>query len=413
MQHNARVLCLDSEADIVREMKLVNPEEAGVRHMAPKARHYLIRLERVRRPVAHILKEAFLAQGGDAVVTRDLITAKTDHSDVILCGTRKQFTGACGNLREQGFGCDTLAREIEDAIRRFDSVPDVPEPSELRDSRLEGLFEAIGRRTLVMGILNVTPDSFSDGGRYLETAEAVARGTAMVQEGADIIDVGGESTRPGSESVAADEEIARVVPVIQGLRSNVQTPISIDTTKAAVAAAALDAGASIVNDISAASFDAEMPSLIAKRRCPAVLMHIKGTPRDMQEQPAYDDLMSEVFGYLRERMHALVEAGADERLLMVDPGIGFGKAVEHNLELLRRLRELRSLGRPLLVGTSRKSTIGKVLGDLPADQRLEGTSATVAVAIANGADIVRVHDVKEIVRVARMTDAIVRAFSSS
>lgn len=405
MHHNARVLYLQTDDEAAREMRLVNPEEAGIRHMLPKARHYVVKLEHVRRPVAHILKEAFLAQGGDAVVSRDMITAAVDYSDVVLLATRKQYEGACANLREQGFGCDALAREIEEAVRRWDSSPGL---SEVHDARLKSFQEALGKRTVVMGILNVTPDSFSDGGKYSDASAAVAAGLAMVEDGADVIDVGGESTRPGSASVRAEEEIARVVPVIQGLAKAASIPISIDTTKAQVAEAALDAGASIINDISGAAFDPEMPAVVARRRCPTVLMHIKGTPRDMQQHPEYDDLMGEICGYLRARMAALVDAGVDERLLIVDPGIGFGKTAQHNLEILRRLREIKSLGRPILVGTSRKSTIGKVLGDLPAHDRVEGTAATIAVAIANHADIVRVHDVKEMVRVARMADAIVR-----
>jgi dihydropteroate synthase len=389
-------------------MRSVNPEEAGIRHMLPKARHHLVKIEQVRRPVAHVLKEAFLAQGGDAVISREMITAKADYSSVILMGTRKQYAGASNNLREQGFGCDALAEEIEIAIRRAYSIPEHPEAAQTDDTRLGPVWEAMGRRTLVMGVLNVTPDSFSDRGRYFDADAAVARAVQMAGDGADVIDLGGESSRPGAEPVSAEDETGRVVPVISELVQRIGVPISIDTTKADVARAALDAGASIVNDISGASFDPDMPTVIAERGCPAVLMHIKGTPRDMQHQPAYEDLMGEICGYLRARIAALVEAGVDERVLMVDPGIGFGKTVEHNLEILRRLRELKSMGRPILVGTSRKSTIGKVLGDLPADQRMEGTAATVAIAIANGGDVVRVHDVKEMARVSRMADAIVR-----
>lgn len=270
------------------------------------------------------------------------------------------------------------------------------------------MFSLIGVRTLVMGILNVTPDSFSDGGRFFGTQAAVDHGVRMAEEGADIIDVGGESTRPGSEAVSAEEEIARVVPVIRRLREKTDVVLSVDTYKAETASAALDAGADIVNDISAATFDPRMPTAFAERGCPAILMHMQGTPRDMQIDPHYDDVVAEVRSFLAERVRALVAAGAAEELLIVDPGIGFGKTIEHNLELMRRLAELKSIGRPVLVGPSRKSTIGKALGGLPPDERLEGTAAAVAICIANGADVVRVHDVKEMVRVARMADAIVR-----
>lgn len=409
MPHNARVLCLQTDDEIVREMSRLNPEEAGIRHMLPKARHYLVKLVNVRTPIAHILKETFLSAGGEAVVSRDVITARVSDTDVILSGTRKQFHYAFANLLEQGFACDKLAAEMKTAMRHFDSPAAVPDPDNVRDQRLRSVFGAIGKKTLLMGILNVTPDSFSDAGKFADSAAAIAHGVEMARDGADMIDVGGESTRPGSDPVPAQVEIDRVVPVIRELVAALEIPISIDTCKAEVARAALDAGASVVNDISGASFDPGMPALIAEMRCPAILMHIKGTPKDMQANPTYDDLLGEVCSYLAERVDALVEAGADEKLLLIDPGIGFGKAVEHNLELLRRLRELKSIGRPIVVGTSRKSVIGKVLGDLPVEERLEGTAATVAIAIANGADVVRVHDVREMSRVARMTDAIARA----
>lgn len=408
MAHNARVLCLKTDSEIVAEMQRVNAEEAGIRHMLPKARHYLVKLEHVRRPIVHILKETFLSNGGDAVVSRDVITAKVDECDLILTGTRKHFQRALLALREQGFGCADLAVEVESVIRHFDGTPNVPRPDGFADPKLGRMFESIGERTLVMGILNVTPDSFSDGGKFADVGGAVAHGLQMASDGADIVDVGGLSTRPGSEPLTAAEERARIVPVIEKLTDQLEIPISVDTYQAEVAEAALDAGAAIVNDISGATFDPEMPSLIARRGCPAVLMHILGTPKDMQANPAYGDLMGEVSAFLRERLACLAEAGVDDRLLMIDPGIGFGKTVEHNIEILRRLAELKSIGRPILVGTSRKSTIGKVLGGLPPEERLEGTAATVALSIANGADIVRVHDVKEMARVVRMTDAIAR-----
>jgi dihydropteroate synthase len=285
----------------------------------------------------------------------------------------------------------------------------LPEDVDLPDPKSRWMFSELGKRTLVMGILNVTPDSFSDGGRFLDRDAAVRHALAMARDGADIIDVGGESTRPGGEPVSVEEEIVRVVPVISELAARIERPISIDTYKSATAAAALDAGASMINDISGMAFDPEMRKLAAARRCPVILMHIKGTPRDMQKNPTYDDVIGEITHYLRQRILEAVQAGVDERMIIIDPGIGFGKAVRHNLEILRRLGELRSLGRPILVGVSRKSTIGQVLGGLPPEERLEGTAAAVAISIAGGASMVRVHDVKEMVRVARMTDAILRA----
>lgn len=408
MPHNIRVLCLSNDVDIIREMQSINAEDAGIRHMLPKARHYLVKLEAVRRPIVHILKETFLSNGGDATVSRDMITAASDKSDVLLSGTRKQFQRSLLALREQGFGCNKLAAEIEAAIRHFDSTPNLPNSHSITDLRISSMFGQIGARTLVMGILNVTPDSFSDGGKFADYNAAVAHAREMVEDGADIIDIGGESTRPGSDAVSANEEIDRIVPVIQELAGSVNVPISVDTTKAEVARAALDSGALIINDVSAATLDPDMRFVIAEKRCPAILQHIKGTPKDMQDNAHYDDLMGEICDFLRKRIDAVVDAGADERMLIIDPGFGFAKTVAHNLELLQRLRELKSIGRPIMVGVSRKATIGRVLGGLPTEERMEGTAAAVAISIANGADIVRVHDVREMVRVARMSDAIIR-----
>lgn len=252
-----------------------------------------------------------------------------------------------------------------------------------------------------MGILNVTPDSFTDGGRYPDSRSAVARAKQMVAEGADIIDLGGESTRPGYQPVDTEEERARVLPVLQALVKELPVPISIDTIKEAVARSALQAGAHMLNDQWALRSDPKMAGLAAAYGVPVVLMHNR-------EKPVYGDLADDIVAYWRESIQLALAAGVTEDKIILDPGFGFGKTVEQNLEVLRRLGELRRLGLPLLVGTSRKSTIGKVLGGLPVEERLEGTAATVAVSIVNGADIVRVHDVREMARVVRMTDAIVR-----
>ncbi len=264
----------------------------------------------------------------------------------------------------------------------------------------------LGERTRIMGILNVTPDSFSDGGRFHNFDAAVAQAEKMTEEGADIIDIGGESTRPGSEPVPLEEEAERVVPVIKHLSKNLPIPVSIDTCKAEIARRALDAGAQMVNDISALRFDGGMAQIVRESGCPLILMHMLGTPKIMQQQPTYDALMPEIISFLIERAAFAVNEGIEFEQLIIDPGIGFGKTVEHNLAILRQLRQLKSIGRPILIGPSRKSSIGKVL-DAEVHDRMEGTAAAVALGIANGADIVRVHDVKEMVRVAKMTDAIV------
>ena len=242
-----------------------------------------------------------------------------------------------------------------------------------------------------MGVVNVTPDSFSDGGLFLDPERAIAHGRELVAEGADVLEVGGESTRPGAEAVDVEEERRRVVPVIKGLTGG-EVPVSIDTSKSGVAEAALDAGAEIVNDVTAFRADPELAALCADRGCEAVLMHMLGTPRTMQENPGYDDIVDDVKDFLAERIEFATSEGIAEERIWVDPGIGFGKTVEHNLELLRRLGELRELARPLVVGTSRKSFIGKLTG-APVDQRLGGTIASCVLAYANGAEMLRVHDI--------------------
>jgi len=263
----------------------------------------------------------------------------------------------------------------------------------------------LGRRTHIMGILNVTPDSFSDGGLYIDTDRAVERALEIEKEGADIIDIGGESTRPGSLPLSQEEELKRVIPVIERLQDRLKIPISIDTYKAKVAREAIKAGASIINDISGLRFDPGMAGVAAEFDVPVVIMHIKGTPRDMQINPVYHDLIGEISDFLEEGISIALKAGVDEKKIIIDPGIGFGKTFEHNLEIINRLYEFRSLGRPILLGPSRKSFIGKIL-DLPVGDRLEGTASAVAIGIMKGANIVRVHDVLPMVRVARVADAI-------
>ena len=266
---------------------------------------------------------------------------------------------------------------------------------------------SFGQRTLIMGILNVTPDSFSDGGCYLGVAAAIDHAKEMAKDGADVIDVGGESSRPGASPASAEEELARVLPVVEGLVDEVSVLVSIDTCKSEVARRALETGAHIVNDITALQGDAEMAKVVAEMGAGVILMHMRGTPRTMQQSPVYDDVVSDISSWLQRRIEYAETEGIPPDRIVVDPGIGFGKTVDHNLEILRRLDEFRHLNKPILIGTSRKSFIGKIL-DLPVNSRIEGTAATITWAIAHGADMVRVHDVKTMRRVARMTDALCR-----
>jgi len=248
-----------------------------------------------------------------------------------------------------------------------------------------------------MGVVNVTPDSFSDGGLYLEPTAAVAHGLSLAADGAAILDVGGESTRPGAEPVSVEEELRRVIPVIEGLASaDGEFAISIDTTKLEVARAALDAGARMVNDVSALRFDPGLAGLVAEREAGCCLMHMLGEPRTMQREPRYDDVVSEVKAFLEQRLAFAVEQGVSEQRVWLDPGIGFGKTVEHNLTLLRRLGEIAAIGRPVVIGTSRKSFLGKLTGGRAGGQRLPGTIATNVLALERGATVFRAHDVAEV-----------------
>ena len=262
------------------------------------------------------------------------------------------------------------------------------------------------KETLVMGIVNVTPDSFSDGGEFYSSKDAIAHASKLINEGADIIDIGGESTRPGATEISSSDELKRVIPVIQGIRSNnPDILISIDTTKAIVAKEAVEVGANIINDVSGLSFDSQMPMTVASLNVPIIIMHMKGNPRNMQKNPEYKDLIDEILNYFKERIKIATKAGIDREMIILDPGIGFGKTVEHNFQILSKLNKFNKLELPLLIGPSRKSFIGLTLNLSPED-RVDGTAATVAIGVNNGARIVRVHDVEKMKRVVIIADRI-------
>ena len=265
----------------------------------------------------------------------------------------------------------------------------------------------LDQRTHIMGILNVTPDSFSDGGRFFQTEKAIEQGIAMAQDGADIIDVGGESTRPYSKRISASEETDRVIPVIQTLSKELKIPISIDTCKAKVARQALQVGASMINEISSLRFDPDMISIAAGAEVPVILMHMKGVPGDMQDNPTYDNLIPEILDFLKDAMDRAVSGGIRKDMIIVDPGIGFGKTFDHNLEIIKELSQFSSLERPIILGTSRKAFIGHIL-DKDADENDTGTIATIVAGVINGAHIVRVHDVKKTLEAVKVIDAIKR-----
>jgi dihydropteroate synthase len=327
-------------------------------------------------------------------------SADTSSPGLILTGTPDQLKRVVRSFTTYNVLPENISKKIDSLLDNY-----------LRsDYKIDcrGKVLDLANRTHVMGILNVTPDSFSDGGLFADAERALSHAREMAAAGADIIDIGGESTRPGAQPLSEDEELRRIIPVIERLSAELTLPISVDTYKSSVAQKALEAGASIVNDISGLRFSPDMARIAADFGAAVIIMHIKGTPRDMQQHPVYADVVGEILSYLGEGIDIAVKAGVDREKILIDPGIGFGKTLDHNLAILNRLDEFRGLGRPILLGTSRKKFIGTIL-DIPVpEQRVDGTAATVALGIERGASVVRVHDVARMAQVARMTDAIVK-----
>ena len=398
MRFNPRLLDVDDLNGAYARLDELKPSEQGRDIMAPKMISRVIWVDNVDTKAANILKQNMLSIGGEVSLPREVFDYRGKQVSAVISGNLKHHRVLINKLKRQPFGLKALALELEQLLR-------FSLQEEGRILRLGSREYDLSERTLIMGVVNVTPDSFSDGGRFYDSHAAVEHALRLVEEGADILDIGGESTRPGSEFISLDEELRRVMPVLEEVVDGAGVPVSIDTTKAEVALRALDAGCAMVNEISAMRLDEKMLPLVVEKGVPFCLMHMQGMPKDMQVEPSYDDVIGEIVAFLRERAEAAEEAGADPSNIMIDPGIGFGKNLEHNLETIRRLEEFKSLGYPLILGTSRKSFIGTIL-DLPVEERVEGTAASVALGIAKGADIIRVHDVKEMTRVARVADAI-------
>lgn len=394
---NLRLLELKDITEISDELRALKVHPGGIGIMAPKALLRVIKVKGLDSAALNILKQDMLSIGGDCAVSWDASIKRTKNAEGIIIGTAAQVDQLCEKLEIQPLGLSELGKDLrllENNLAKRDFV------------LIAGRYKLnLGARAHIMGILNVTPDSFSDGGLYTDREEAVRRAVEMESQGADIIDVGGESTRPGARAVSEKEECERVIPLIKVLAKKIKAPISIDTSKFSVARKALDCGAVIVNDISGLKREPNIAGLVRKHKAAIVLMHMKGTPRTMQKDPVYKSLIGDITEGLRNSVSIAKDAGISDNNIVIDPGIGFGKTVEHNLRILKRLREFKSLGYPVMVGTSRKSFIGKVLG-AETRERLFGAAASVAVAIQNGADIVRVHDVDQMRQVARLTDAI-------
>jgi len=398
--YNTRPVTMRSLGHAERAIRSIGCHDGGIPIMAPKALHFTLRLEGVDSRAAVIMKQEMLSAGGEAAVCMGVIGLSAKRTDILVMGTRKQLLRAASKLKGQPFGAGAAADEITGVLRNMERG---------RNFTLDCMGQKLrlGKRTCVMGVLNVTPDSFSNGGNFLDEGTAVEQGLRMAGEGADIIDIGGESSRPGAAPLSASAEKKRVLPVIRRLSDKVKIPISIDTYKPDIAREALDAGASIINDIFGLRKKG-MAELAARKCVPVIIMHMQGTPRSMQLEPRYTDVVGEVHRFLAERVAYAQEHGIAPEQIVLDPGIGFRKTVAHNCELLARLGEFRGLGKPLLIGVSRKSFIGKLL-DLPVGQRLEGSLAAAVTSIIHGATVIRVHDVGASVRAARIADAIMTA----
>lgn len=392
-----RIVLIDSPEDAAREMRRIGVSDGGVRAMAAKALTVVLKVSDASVPLAHILKQQMLSIGGDAAVARGVLTHEVDSTDVLLIGTLAQLRALVQRLSYQQFGLPELGERIATALATL-------EPKHRLVLRARHHTLDLGKKVHVMGILNVTPDSFSDGGEFLQPSAALEHALEMVADGADIIDVGGQSSRPGSETIPEGEELKRTVPIVERIHAEWEGPISVDTSRARVAEEALKAGASIVNDITAFTAEPAVAQVTARFEAACVLMHMQGTPATMQDDPNYEDLMGQIALFLASAIAAATSAGIRDDQIAIDPGIGFGKTTAHNLAILRHLPELRVLGKPILVGPSRKGFIGRVL-DLQVDDRLEGTLAAAAYAVAQGARIIRVHDVKPVARAVKLVEA--------
>ncbi len=393
MKYNTHLLSINNEHRLKQEMLRIGADGPGIKLMLPKGELLIIKLEQVSLKALLILKQEMLSRGGEAVVNRKVAALEQELSDVLLMGTRKQFRELTQKLKVQPFGLKKMGQEITEVIDNWSVRSDV------RTMDCNGKKLRLGDRTLVMGILNLTPDSFSDGGEFMDVEAAVHRALEMERDGADVIDIGGESTRPGHIPISAAEELDRILPVIKGLAGKLQIPISIDTYKAEVAEQALANGANLINDIWGLKHDRLMAEVIARYKVPVIIMHNR-------EFASYKSLLSDIIADLRSSVELALAAGIQSDQIILDPGIGFAKSQCENLLVMNRLAEIVYLGYPVLLGASRKSLIGNTL-NLDKKDRLEGTIATVCQAIAQGCQLVRVHDVLEVKRAVTMMDAMV------
>ncbi len=388
--------------DIKRTMSNIGVDPYGIKIMLPKAVTYLVRMNSVSNIAANILKQEMLSLGGDVAVSRGALTGKAKLTDCLLMGNLSQLIRLNHKLNKQPFGLAKIAYDLADTLKNFQ-----------RDKFTLHLGKYklnLGKRPHIMGIVNITPDSFSGDGLYVnakvktQNAKVLSFVEKIIRDGADIIDIGGESSRPGAKPVSLQEELNRIIPVIKAVRKKFDVPISVDTYKAQVAKQALDNGACLVNDISGLR-DKKMADLIAKNKAGVVIMHMRGKPQDMQKNVQYASLTQEITQYLQSSINKAKGAGIGEDKIIIDPGIGFSKTCAHNLEILNRLQEFKILGKPILVGPSRKSFIGKIL-NASVGERLSGSISACVLAVKNGAKIVRVHDVREVKQALKIFEAV-------
>ncbi|MBP1761764.1 MAG: Dihydropteroate synthase [Firmicutes bacterium] len=391
MAHHA--VFIESRAEAKRYLEEIGASSPGIEYMIPKAVFRCIKLKNISHRAANILKQEMLSKGGEAAVSRQAASGE-GASDVLLLGTLKHYALLLEKLKIQPFGLRTVADDIENILKSLEEPAD-------RLLLAQGKSFEMGKRTLIMGILNVTPDSFSDAGKFLDPEKAFEHAWAMQAEGADIIDVGGASSRPDATIASEEEELARVIPLVKKL-ADADMIVSVDTFRAEVARQALEHGAHLINDIGSLQMDSELLNVLVKWQAPVVLMHNR---LQLRRHEPYDNLIDDIAEELAHSARTAEQAGLEPGKIILDPGLGFGKTPAQNRLIIKHLQNFKSLGRPLLIGGSRKSFIGATL-DLDVNERLEGSLAVIAAAIMNGADIVRVHDVRESCRLARMMDAI-------
>jgi dihydropteroate synthase len=391
-----RYLNITNANEAIHQMKQVGVDPIGIKLMEGKTLHFNLKVEGIEPRTANLLKQEMLSLGGDVAVDGRGLDCSTKQTDALLMGTQKHFENLILNL-DQYPDLNPLGRSVKEILKNISKTQYA--------IRCRKRTLTLGERTLLMGVLNVTPDSFSDGGLFFDKDKAISHGLRMVEEGADIIDIGGESTKPGSKPIELEEELHRVMPVIESIVKEVDVPISIDTYKSTVAQRATEAGAEIINDISGLHFDPDLAKVAAKGNIPLILMHIRGTPETMQKNIHYDSIFSEILLYLKESIQRAESAGLDPRQIIIDPGIGFGKNAEDNLLIIKNLHEFRIFGKPILLGTSRKSFIGKIL-NTKVEDRLEGTLSSIAIGVINGAHIIRSHDVQQAKKAIAVADAI-------